>query len=258
MVFSARSCLLSDEETAQKRARCYNKTTSLVVADADVDVVVLQQSGDDGDVGLAVVVGEDDAGADDARGADELLGRHGVGLVAGQEGDVDADVVELFHLGDVLGVAGDVDVEAVDGEDEAVVAPLGMELGASLGVVVGGHGLDVEVVGQLQVVAVGHHFALAELVGAALVGNEARLLIGEQPDGLGVEVVAMLVGDEDVVGLGQGGKVDGTLAQLAHGVDLDFLAVVFDADAAVHEGVETDGLAALGLEDVNLGRVGGA
>lgn len=45
------------------------------------------------DVGLAVVVGEQHFGFDGFGRANELVGGHGVGLVAGQEGDVDAQAV---------------------------------------------------------------------------------------------------------------------------------------------------------------------
>lgn len=92
------------------------------------DVDAGQLSGDAADVGLAVMVGEEHLGIHHLGGMHELVRGHGEGLVAGQEGDVDADLLEVGHLGNVLGVAGDVDAQAVEGEDIAVVAPLGVEL----------------------------------------------------------------------------------------------------------------------------------
>lgn len=65
-------------------------------------------------------------------------------------------------------------------------------------------------------------------------------------------MVEVLMGDEDVVRLGHGGIGYGLIAQLCHGVDLNFLAAVFDADGGVHKCVDLYGLAALGGETVGL------
>ena len=201
-----------------------------------VDAVGFEEVGQGGDVGLSVVVGEEDAGTDEAGGTEELVGCHGVGLVAGEKGDV--DVVEVCHLGDVLGVAGNVDAEAVEGEDVAVVASFGMELEMPFGDVVGRNGFDGDEVGEGEAVAVVEDVATTCHVGTTLVGDEACVGGRKLLDGLLVEVVAMLVGDKDVVCLRIGGVVGGAAAQLANGVNLDFLAVEDDADAGVHEGVD--------------------
>ena len=74
------------------------------------------------------MVGDEDLGAEGEGGGGGLFGRHGVGEVAGEEGEV--DIAEGGHLGDVFGVAGDVDAEAAEGEDVAVVAALGVEFEA--------------------------------------------------------------------------------------------------------------------------------
>ena len=87
------------------------------------------------------------------RGFGGLLRRHCVGLVAGQEGHV--DVLDILHLGDVFGVAGDVDPKTVDGEDVAIVAALGMEFLPALGRVVGGNGLDFDLFANCLSFAVG-------------------------------------------------------------------------------------------------------
>ena len=49
------------------------------------------------------------------------LRRHGVGKVHGQEGN--GDVFQLFYLGDVLCVPGNVDPGVAKGEDVTVVLP---------------------------------------------------------------------------------------------------------------------------------------
>ena len=78
------------------------------------------------------------------------------------------------------------------------------------------------------------------------------MAVRQHAEGGLVEVVAMLVGHEDVVGLGHRGIVDGAVAQLRHRVDLYLLVVADHADAGVHQGIELQRLAALGLEDVHL------
>ena len=100
---------------------------------------------------------------------DELLGLHGVGLVAWQEGNV--DVFEFCHFGDVLGVAGDVDAQSVDGEQVAVVATFGVELEVAFGGVIGRYGLHFQVA-ELLFVAIVHDGACREHVGTALVGDK--------------------------------------------------------------------------------------
>ena len=123
--------------------------------------------------------------------------------------------------------------------------------------VVGRHGLDGDVVGELELVAVHHSLTAAVHLGAALVHNELCRLGRQRAEGGLVEVVAVLVGDEEVVGLGHRGVVYGLVAKLRHGVNHDLAAVVVDADAGVDEGVELDRLAALGLEHIDFVSVGG-
>ena len=213
----------------------------LVVADADVDAFALEKSRKGTDVGITVVVREEDTRLHRLGSTNELVGCHGVRLVAWKEGDV--DVPQVRHLFDVLGVASDVDAETVDGEHIAVVTSFGMELEMPFGVVVGRYGFHADAVGYLLAVAVLHDFACTEHVGTALVGNESRLGTAEGGEGALIEVVAMLMGDKDVVGLRHGRIVDDFLSHLADGVNLYFLAVVLDADAGMDEAVELDFLA---------------
>ena len=86
------------------------------------------------------MVGEEYLRLDGLCCLDQLVGGHGVGLVAGEESDV--DVLDGCHLGNVLGITGDVDAQSVDGKDVSVVSSLGVELGAPLADVIGGNGLD--------------------------------------------------------------------------------------------------------------------
>ena len=72
------------------------------------------------------MVGEQHFRLDHPCGVDELLGSHGVRLIAREEGDV--NVFDFSHFRDVLGVGGDVDSQAIEGEDEAVVPSFGVEL----------------------------------------------------------------------------------------------------------------------------------
>ena len=65
-------------------------------------------------------------------------------------------------------------------------------------------------------------------------------------------MVAVFVGDEDVVSFRHGGIVDGSVPQLGHGVDFNLVAIELDADAGVHESVELDLLSAFCLEDVGF------
>ena len=106
---------------------------------------------------------------------------------------------------------GDVDSQPVEGEDEAVVPSLGVELQMSLSGVVGGDGLNGKVVSDLECVAVGHHGAVAKHLGAALVRNQLGVFACQLVDGRGVKMVVMFVGDEDVVRFGHGSVVDGLL-----------------------------------------------
>ena len=97
-----------------------------VMSDSHFNPFVLQLFGYVADVCLAIVIGEEHVRFDDFCGTNQLVGGHGVGLVAGQEGDV--DVFDVGHFGNVFGVAGNIDAQAVDGQDVAIVASFGVEV----------------------------------------------------------------------------------------------------------------------------------
>ena len=209
-----------------------------VIADADVDAAACQLHGDLVDRGVAVVVGEEYLGLDDLRSVDTLLDSHGVRLVAGQEGDV--DILQVGHLGDVLRVASDVDAETVEGEYVAVVTALGVVLLAPWGGVIGWYGLDDDVGSVFDSFAVAHDESVSEVSEDSLVHVDACGWGADLMDGSTVEVVLVLVGDEDDVGLGEGGVVGLRLEPHANGVYLDLSAVVVDLDAGVLDAGDGD------------------
>ena len=223
-----------------------NDNVLFVVADADVDAAACELHGDPVDGRVAVVVGEEHLGLDDLRSVDTLFDGHRVGLVAGQESHV--DVLDVSHLRDVLCVAGNVDAEAVEGEDIAVVTSFGMELLAAWGGVVGWHRIDEDVGGVFALFAVLHDESVLEVSEDGLIDVDARGRGADLVDGGTVEVVFMLVGDEDDVSLGEGGVVGLRLEPMAHGVYLDLDAVEIDLHAGVLDAGDGDFLAALGGE----------
>ena len=221
-----------------------------VMSDSHVDAVILQRGGEGGHVRLSVVIGEEHLRLDDACRLDELVGCHRVGLVARQEGDV--DVVDVSHLGDVLRVSGDVDAQAVEVEDVAVVTSFRVELRASLRCVVGRNSLHFDAEVQVFLVAIFQDESIALHVGTAAVGDETCTHLRELLDGILVVVVAMLVGDEDEVSLRHARVVDGAVAHLGHGVDIQFQTAKLDADARMHQRMQLHFLSAFRLEGVHL------
>ena len=196
------------------------------------------------------MVGEKDLRVYSLRGFGGLLRRHGVGLVAGQEGHV--DVLDILHLVDVFGIAGDVDPQSVDGEDVAVVAALGVELLPALGRVVGGNGLDFDLFANCLSFAVGKRRASAvELLDRGVQVDLCPLFL-EGVYGVLVIVVEVLVGDEDQVRLGEFRVVGRRIHFLAYRVDMDLFSVVLNAHGGVLDGGDGDVFATLGLEDVGL------
>ena len=98
------------------------------------------------------MIGEEHLWADDTCSTDKLVGRHCVGLVAWQEGDV--DVVDVGHFGNVFRVAGNVDTQTVEREDVAVVASLRVKLLTAWRRVVCRHCFNVDVSAYLFLVAI--------------------------------------------------------------------------------------------------------
>ena len=221
-----------------------------VVTNADVDATACERHGNLVHGRVVVVVGEEHLGFDDLCGVDTLVDRHRVGLVAGQEGHV--DVLDVCHLRNVLGVACDVDTETVEREDVAVVTSLGVELLVFGCGVVGRHCLDGDVGSISANVAVLHHESIAEVSEDCLIHVDARGWGADLVDGGTIEVVFMLVGDKDDVGLGEGGVVSFGLEPHAHGVYFDLDAVVVDLHTGVLDAGDGDFLTALGGELVGL------
>ena len=222
----------------------------MVVADADVDAAAGKFHNGLGDGRLAVVIGEEYLGRDGPCGLHQLIDSHRVGLVARQEGDV--DILQVGHLGDVLCVAGDVDAQSVEAEDITVVASLRMELSAALAVVIGRYGLDGDILTIGDAVAVLQREAVAEHVIDGRIGIDRCGRRADAGDGLALEVVLVLMGDEDDVGLGELGVVGDWCDAGAHRVDLDLRAVVVDFDTGVLDACDGDFLAALGGELIHL------
>ena len=226
-----------------------------VVSDFDGDTVVFQRrSNGTGFVGTqvsaAIVVGKQHLGTDGPGRLQKLFGRHSVGLVARQKGDV--NVAKALHFRYRLGIAGNVNPQSVERQQIPVVTPLRMKLQVVLGGVVGGNRFDQDVIGQLQSVAIGHGGAGAVKFDAAWIHDQAGLFFGKGVNGGSIVVVVVFVGNEDVVGLGQTAVVHRAFAQLRARVDLKLEAVVFNADAGMHQGVHPNGFAARSLKFVEL------
>ena len=202
------------------------------------------------EVCLTVMIGEEYTRLDDTGSTLQLVCSHRIGLVAGQEGNV--DVFYIGHLGDVLSVACNVDTHAVEGEDIAVVTTLGMELFAPRGGVVGRYGLDGDVVGNFHLVAVLERLSAAEHLMDGGVEENLGGGLAQLRDGVAVEVVVVLVGDEDDVGLGELRVVGLGLHALADGIDLDLHAVVVDLDTGMLDACEAYFLTTIGGELVGL------
>ena len=145
------------------------------------------------------MVGKKYLGGDGACCLHQLIDSHRVGLVAGQEGDV--DVLQIGHLGDILSVTCDIDAQIVEGEDIAVVTPLGVEHLAPLSVVVGRNGLNLDISGILDAIAVLQGDAVAEHVIDGCVREAGSGWRADTGDSLALEVILMFMGDEDDVGL---------------------------------------------------------
>ena len=176
------------------------------------------------------MVGDQGAGLEGHRGLDALGGGHRVGLVGREEGDVDG--AEGMHLLDVFRVAGHIDPQPVKIQDIAVVPPLGVELEMVFGDVVGRDG-DQADGADAEGVAVGDRLAAAQQGLRSGVEEHAGAVFGQEADGFGIEVVAVLVGDQDTVCLGECRIVDFGGTHLQDGVDLDAVSFVVHREGAV-------------------------
>ena len=164
---------------------------------------------EDFQVRVSVVIGDDDFRVEGPNRVGSFVGRHGVGEIHADEGDV--DVLEGAHLGDAFGVGGEVEALASVGEDVAIVASLGMvELsgGGAAREVVGGDGFDGPLL-PLAGLMVGDGFGGGKLFDDRGGSEDLRGGLAEGRDGFGIEVIGVNVGDQNEVGFGKSGELCG-------------------------------------------------
>lgn len=147
-------------------------------------------------------------------------------------------ILEGFHFGRRLRIACDVDARAADGKDiAAVLAVFGVELQVPVGGVVGGYGLDLEVVARCGDAARPHRVAVHfERFGRGAVAEDFGLRRLDRFDGRNVQMVVMRMGDQDHVGLRQR-RVSGVAAD---GIDIDVFAADLDRKRGVPEEGDRD------------------
>ena len=97
-----------------------------VMPNPHLNPIVLQLCRNSTHICLAIMIREQHFWFDRPCCIDELLNRHRIRLVAGEEGDI--DVFDAVRLWDVFSVAGNVDSQSVESEDEAVVSSLWVKL----------------------------------------------------------------------------------------------------------------------------------
>ena len=100
---------------------------------------------------------------------DALLRGHCIRLIDREEGEV--DVSEIGHLGDVFGVAGDVNPKPVEGEDIAVAIAFRVERLTAGGCVVSGNGVEGDTV-KGNGFAVGDNLATAYALAGSSIEDE--------------------------------------------------------------------------------------
>ena len=122
----------------------------------------------------------------------------------------------------------------------------------SLGDIVGRNGLHGEVFRNLHLVAVCHDLAISQHISTTFVGDETSLLFADLFNGALVEMVAVFMGNEDIIGFRHRCVVDRPLSEFTHGVYLNLLSFIDDSDASVRQRIEFDGLTALCLEHIHF------
>ena len=196
------------------------------------------------------MIGEEYLGLDELCGAGCLLRCHGERLVGGEECHV--DVFDVPHLWNILGIAGDIYTETVKSQYETVVPAFGMIFLFTGSGVVGRYGIYLDVISQLQMVAIVHDFALADDLGTVGIRNDYCRLFLQLTDSCCIAVIKVLMCHEDVVSFGIGTVICRRL-QATHRVHFYLSSVKRDADAAMFDGGKDNFLAAPGLERVCLG-----
>lgn len=196
------------------------------------------------------MVGEKHLRLDDLRCIHQLVDSHRVRLVTGQKGDV--DVLDVGHLRNVLCVTGDIDTQTVEREDISIVTTLRMELCVAFRIIVCRHGFDLDVGGIYDAVAVFQWNAVAEHVIDSSIRIDAGGRCSYTGDGLAVEMILVLMGDEDDVGLGELIVVGCGLYAKAYRVNLDLCTVVVDFNTGMFDACECDLLATFSGEFVHF------
>ena len=163
----------------------------------------------------------------------QLINRHCIRLVARQEGNV--DILNLCHLGDILGVASNIYAQAIDGQDIAVVTSLRMELGTTLRIVVSRNDLQGDVVTIGHAVAISQSDAITKHVIDGHIGIDGRCRSTNLGYCLALEVITMFVGDEDEVGLRKLPVVGLRLGTDSNGVNLNLNAIVGNLQARMFD-----------------------
>ena len=198
-------------------------------------------------IGAVVVIGNHDLGVEGFDRVGRFFGRHGVGEIHADEGDV--DVLEGAHFGNVFGVAGEIEADAAEGEDVSVAAAFVVEKFAgrrATGEVVGGNGFDGPALP-------GFGFAIGDGLGRVDGGDDGGggqnfgPGLGDFGDGSGIHVVEVNVGNEDEIGFGKTRELGGF-----GGVEVDGLSAGFDQGAGVIERSDLD-VSSFGPEDLRSG-----
>ena len=99
--------------------------------------------------------------------------------------------------------------------------------------VIGRHSLDGDIFSILHLVAIIHHEAVLEVSEDGLVDVDRGRWRAQRMDGFTVEVVFVLVGNQDDVGLGESGIIGLWFQPHANGIDLNLYTVIVD----LHTGV---------------------
>ena len=172
----------------------------LIRPDSYLYIRVAEQLCHLGDRRVAIVIWKQHFGADAPRRTCRLLGRHGVRLVGGQKRNVYGS--QTAHFINVFGISGNIDAQSVDGKHIAVVPTLGMIQQMSGRDIVCRHSPQHHAGFKLQTVTVVHHHAPPQDFRTVLIGDEQRGALLQIGNGRLVEMVAMLMGYQNIIGLG--------------------------------------------------------
>lgn len=137
------------------------------------------------------MVWDEDFRGESLSGGDALRGGHCIRLIDREEGEV--DVLEVSHLWDVFSVSGDVDTQAVEGEDVAVAIAFRVEFLTAEGSVVSGNGVEGDAVNGKRF-AIGDYLAATDALAGSAIEDEPGRFLRKGCESLGVEVIRVFVG----------------------------------------------------------------